>query len=88
MNPGVASLKGYLDAVDRPSACGGSWSTRPGNSSKPPATVPKYLAVVVSSQMEKNGPTISGDVVAIAIVKTSPGYGPARVMTDTESSRS
>jgi len=77
VNPGVASLKGYLDAVDLPSACGGSWSTRPGNSSKPPATVPKYLAVVVSSKMEKNGPTISGDVVAIAIVKTSPGYGPA-----------
>ena len=77
VNPGVASLKGYLDAVDLPSACGGSWSTRPGNSSKPPATVPEYLAVIVSSAMAKNGSTISGDVVAIAIVKTTPGYGPA-----------
>ncbi len=76
VNPGVASLKGYLDAVDLPANCG-SWSTRPGNSSKPPATVPEYLAVIVSSTMSKNGPTIAGDAVAEVIVKTSPGYGPA-----------
>jgi uncharacterized repeat protein (TIGR01451 family) len=74
VNPGVASLKGYLDAVDLPGGCGGSWSTRPGNSSKPPATVPDYLAVVVSSTITKNGSTISGDVVAEVIVDTNPGY--------------
>jgi len=77
VNPGVASLKGYLDAVDLPANCGGQWSTRPGNSSKPPATIPEYMAVVISSTITKSGPTIAGDVVAEVIVKTSPGYGPA-----------
>lgn len=76
VNPGVASLKGYLDAVDLPGNCGGSWSTRPGNSSKPPSSIPPYMAVVVSSTITKNGSTIAGDVVAEVIVKTDPGYGP------------
>jgi len=77
VNPGVASLKGYLDAVTLPAQCGGSWSTRPGNSSKPPASVPQYMAVIVSSYISKNGPMIAGDVVGEVIVRTDPGYGPA-----------
>jgi uncharacterized repeat protein (TIGR01451 family) len=76
VNPGVASLKGYLDAVDLPGNCGGSWSTRPGNSSKPPASIPPYMAVIVSSSISKNGSTIAGDVVAEVIVRTNGGYGP------------
>jgi hypothetical protein len=34
------------------------------------------MAVIVSSSVRKNGPVISGDVVAILMVKTLPGYGP------------
>src|SRR5262249_19370621 len=74
VDPGVQSLKGYLDAVSVPSQCGGNWSTRPGNSSKPPSSIPAYMAAIASSTMTKNGSTIAGDVVSIVIVKTDPGY--------------
>jgi uncharacterized repeat protein (TIGR01451 family) len=77
VNPGVAALKGFLDAVDLPGNCGGSWSTRPGNSSKPPASIPPYMAVIVTSSISKNGSTIGGDVVGEVIVRTNGGYGPS-----------
>ena len=58
--------------------CGGTWTTRPGNSSKPPAEVPSYMAVIVSSKsITKTDSTISGDAVKIVVVKTDPGYGAA-----------
>jgi Domain of unknown function DUF11 len=74
VSPGLASFKGFADAVDLPGNCGGSWSTRPGNSSHPPDSIPPYMAVIVSSTISKNGSTISGDVVGLVIVKTDPGY--------------
>lgn len=57
-------------------ACGSSWTTAPGNSPPPPATVPSYVAVVEASHVTKNGSTISGDTTRVVIVKTNPGYGP------------
>lgn len=56
--------------------CGGSWSSKPGNSPSPPATVPDYMAVVVPSAVAKSGSTIEGDISKIVIVRTVPGYGP------------
>jgi uncharacterized repeat protein (TIGR01451 family) len=74
VKPGDPSLKGYLDALELPGSCDGFWSTRPGNSSKPPETIPSYMAVIASSKITKNGPTIAGDAVALVVVKTDPGY--------------
>lgn len=34
------------------------------------------MVVVVSSNITKSGPTISGNVVQVIVVKTNPGYGP------------
>ena len=72
---GPAEFKGYIDNSNGyPPQCGTTWTTRPGNSSKPPTSVPPYMAVVVSSDINKSGSTISGDVQSVVIVKTDAGY--------------
>ena len=66
------SFKGFAD--NSLQSCGGSWSTRPGNSSKPPATLPSYMGVIASSAAVQSGSTISGTGPIIVVVKTNPGY--------------
>ncbi len=68
-----SSFKGFEDSGPVAS-CGGSWTTDPGNSSAPPSTIPAFMAVIVSSSITKSGSTISGDVRAIVVVQTDPGY--------------
>ena len=69
------SFKGFAaSAADKPAACGGTYTSGPGDSNKPPATIPTYIRVLVSSAITKNGSTIAGDIVHIVIVKTDPGY--------------
>jgi uncharacterized repeat protein (TIGR01451 family) len=68
-----ASFKGFEDTPPAPT-CGVNWSTDPGNSTPPPATIPAYMAVIVSSSITKSGSTISGDTQHLIIVKTDPGY--------------
>jgi hypothetical protein len=51
-----------------------SWTTDPGNSSRPPASVPSYIAVIVSSSIGQSGSTISGNAPHVVIVRTDPGY--------------
>ena len=72
-----ASFKGYENSSPM-LKCGDTWTTRPGNSSKPPKAVPADIdmAVIVSSAIRQRGSTISGNVVAIVIVHTNAGYGP------------
>ncbi len=70
-----AGFKGFENTSGVPT-CGGTWTTSPGNSSGPPATVPQYMAVVISSNITKSGSTITGNVKEIVIVYTGPGYGP------------
>jgi len=70
-----ASFKGFEKSNLSP-WCGQTWTTRPGNSPKPPRTVSGTMAVIVSSHITKKGPVISGDIVHIVLVRTSPGYGP------------
>ena len=73
-----SAFKGFAtDTATSPPNCGDTWTTRPGNSSDPPTTVPDVMAVIVSSQVSKDGPTISGDVAEVVLVQTEPGYGPA-----------
>ncbi len=70
------SFKGFEDGTSQ-STCGGTWSSSPGNSSNPPSTVPEYMAVIVSSSIQKNGSIVTGDIKKIVIVRTNSGYGPA-----------
>jgi hypothetical protein len=70
-----ASFKGFEKSNLTP-WCGQTWTTRPGNSPKPPRTVPGMMAVIVASHVTKQGPVISGDIVHIVLVRTNPGYGP------------
>jgi hypothetical protein len=68
-----ASFKGFENGNLVP-MCGQTWTTRPGNSSKPPKTVPAVMAVLVASHVTKKGAVISGDIVHIVLVQTNPGY--------------
>jgi hypothetical protein len=70
------AFKGWV-ARDGAPACGREWATDPGNSSDPPAAVPRYLAVAVTSAIGKSGSDITGDTAGIVVVETQSGYGPA-----------
>jgi hypothetical protein len=70
-----ASFKGFANSPNTPPKCGSTWSTRPGNSSEPPAgPLPELINVIVSSLVTKSGPTISGDTREVVVVRTDPGY--------------
>jgi probable HAF family extracellular repeat protein len=72
-----ASFKGFASTLaTEPPTCRISWTTGPGASSDPPAAVPSYMGVVVSTTVGKSGPTISGDVLSIVVVQTNAGYAP------------
>jgi hypothetical protein len=47
---GPAAFKAFANEVG-PSAP--SWTTAPGNSSKPPVTLPSYMALIVSSRVTR-----------------------------------
>jgi hypothetical protein len=67
-----ASFKGFADNAIP--ACGTPWSTAPGNSSHPPATVDGAIPVIVSSNITKSGSVISGDTTEVVLVQVDPGY--------------
>lgn len=72
--PAPSAFKGFAVSSSTP-ACGATWSTDPGNSSPPPAgPLPAYMAVIVTSKATKHGSQISGDTVAVVIVRTNAGY--------------
>jgi hypothetical protein len=68
-----AAFKGFEDTPPTPT-CGVNWSTDPGNSTPPPASIPAYMAIIVSSSITKSGSMISGDTVHLLLVKTDAGY--------------
>jgi hypothetical protein len=73
------AFKGFALATNpEPPACGGTWTTTPGNSPPPPVAtdVPSYMGVVVTNQVVKSGNAISGAITSIVVVKTDPGYAP------------
>jgi hypothetical protein len=75
--PAPPSFKGFAQTLSSsPPACGGSWSTQPGNSSGPPDSLPSFMGVLVASVVSKSGSTISGDIRRIVVVSTDSGYGP------------
>jgi len=75
--PAPASFKGFADATSpKVPACGGEWTSHPGNSSQPPASVPKFITVLVADSVSKSGPVISGNITKMVVVRTDPGYSP------------
>ena len=76
------AMKGFAGFEDNflglpPPDCGGTWSTDPGNSTPPPPSVPKFMGVIVSSQVTKTGSVITGDIKQVVIVENDPGYQPS-----------
>jgi hypothetical protein len=73
--PAPAAFRGFASHTSTtPPSCGGSWTKTRGPSSRPPASVPSYIAVIASSSISRSGTTTSGDAPHIVIVKTNPGY--------------
>ena len=74
-----ASFKGFAD-VTMPAtpACGGTFTTRPGNSSAAPdaSVIPAFMGVIVTSEASKSGSTISGPISRIVVVTPDAGYAP------------
>jgi hypothetical protein len=74
--PAPAAFKGFALIPATP-ACGGAWSTDPGNSAPPsPGPLPAYMAVIVTSSTSQSGSQISGDSMHMVVVKTDAGYAP------------
>ena len=71
-----SSFAGFAETSASPPTCGESWTSKPGTSSNPPATVPEFMGVIVASKITKSRSTISGNAVELAVVKTSPDYSP------------
>jgi hypothetical protein len=72
------SFKGFAGSPNPATpTCGGTWTSRPGNSSSPVDEVPSFMGVVVSGNVTKSGSTVAGDIVKIVVVTTDPGYGPS-----------
>lgn len=74
-----AAFKGFASTVNLPTStppavCGSPWTTGPGNSPPPPATVPQYMGVLVSSSVSQSGSTIAGNTTSIVVVNVQPGY--------------
>jgi hypothetical protein len=73
-----ASMKGYIDSAPKLTCPTPNWTSDPGNSSHPPATVPVNMVIIVGSTITQSGSTELGDVKHLVIVKTQQaGYGPA-----------
>ena len=72
---GVASFKGFATSSDN--VCGGTWVSKPGNSSNPPATIPSTISIIVTDTLAKNGNDISGTIKQIITVATGAGCGPS-----------
>jgi hypothetical protein len=69
------SFKGFAESLSsEPPTCGITWASTPGNSPKPPDTVPAYIGVLVSPSVIQSGATLSGSATKIVVVKTNPGY--------------
>lgn len=77
-----ASFKGFAGTSGGVyPVCGIDWTTGSGNSTAPPASVPSYLAVLVTDGVTKSGNDVSGKITKIIVVKTDPGYGPDPALT-------
>jgi len=73
--PAPNSFKGFADTLTvTPATCGSTWSTDTGNSSQPPAALPSFMTVAVTSSVSQSGSVLSGTISEIVVVSTNPGY--------------
>jgi hypothetical protein len=77
-----SAFKGFaenpnLPTSTPPGSCSAPWTSSPGNSGAPPATVPTYMGVLVSSNVGKTGSNISAASTRIVVVNVGAGYGPS-----------
>jgi uncharacterized repeat protein (TIGR01451 family) len=72
-------FKGFAATLSStPPVCGGTWTTRSGNSPPPPnGPLPAFMGVLVTSSVAESGPTLSGNIVHIVVVTPNPGYQPS-----------
>jgi hypothetical protein len=68
-----AAFKGFVDD-NATATCGQDWTTDPGNSSHPPATLGDAVQAIVSSHITQTGSVISGDSTEVVEVQVDPGY--------------
>jgi virginiamycin B lyase len=73
--PAPDSFKGFENGTALP-ACGRTWTGARGNAAQPPNSVAPLMSVIVSSAIKRSAAGIAGDVRAIAVINTHPGYGP------------
>jgi hypothetical protein len=66
------AFKGWAENVDLTSCS--AWTSDPGNSAPPPATVGSDITVLVATTVDKSGPVISGDAITVATVHVDAGY--------------
>ena len=69
-----STFKGFATTSSNAPTCEEGWTSTPGNSSSPPATVPEYMAVAVTSATSTSGFTISGTTTKVVVVRTNPEY--------------
>ncbi len=78
--PAPASMKGFAGFEDNPlgtpRTCGSSWTTDTGNATPPPASVPEFMGLLVSSTITQNGSVITGNIKQVVVVHNNPGYAP------------
>ncbi len=64
---------GFENSTATP-VCGKGWTGVPGDSGNPSASLPAYMAVIVSSSVSESGAILSGDTLQVVIVHVAPGY--------------
>jgi hypothetical protein len=70
------AFKGYADIIGA-DPCQGPFTTLSGNSSKPPAPpLPPLMLALITDSVSKDGSTVSGSVVGLAVIATNPDYDP------------
>jgi hypothetical protein len=71
------SFKGFANSTNpNPAACGGTWTSGPGNSSGPPNSLPPFITVIAASSITQSGSTITGNISMLVVIQTDPGYQP------------
>ena len=69
-----ASFKGFANNLNATTPFDAPFTTRTGNSSNPPPTIPAQMCVLVADMVVQSGSTITGDVIGVVLVNTDPGY--------------
>jgi hypothetical protein len=67
------SFKGFAMSPATPT-CGSAWRTNSDLVVLPPAPLPDYTAVIVTSSVTKTGSIVSGPTTHLVVVRVDPGY--------------